>query len=179
MRSGPFTGPTRPPASVENLSRTCGMSGLTVAGSRSAPVTGPPTSAGWPRPGPPELIEVGAGAEARGSPDRLRYADTSCAATHAAPGKGYVVPNTITRRVFVAELAMISAPLILEAQERDKNKAKEEKRKEGEEKKDEAKEKAEDKVDDREKVVDAPGTDHAQDRRKDRRKDAVKKPPGA
>ena len=39
---------------------------------------------------------------------------------------------------------------------------------------DEAKEKAEDAADDRDKVVDGPGTDHAQDRRQDRRRDAVK-----
>ncbi len=96
-----------------------------------------------------------------------------------ADGKGDVVPNTISRRAFVAELAMLSAPLIVLADEKDKdkNKSKDEKKKEAEEKKDEAKDEAKDKADDREKV-DRPGTDHAEDRRKDRRKDAVK-PPGS
>ena len=83
------------------------------------------------------------------------------------------MPNTISRRAFVAELAVLSAPLIVLAQEKDKNKNKnkdknkDEKKKEAEEKKDEAKDEAKDKADDREEVVDAPGTDHAQDRRKD------------
>ena len=102
-----------------------------------------------------------------------------------ADGKGDVVPNTISRRAFVAELAILSAPVIVFGQEKAKEKSKskdadkdkEEKKEEAEEKKEEAKDKAKDKAEDREEIVDAPGTDHAQDRRKDRRKDAVKKPP--
>ena len=84
--------------------------------------------------------------------------------------------SILSRRAFVAGLAMLSIPLITLAQDKDKDKAKEDKKKKAEEKKGDAKDKAEDAVDDRDKAVDRPGTDSGADRRTDRRRDEVKKP---
>ena len=47
------------------------------------------------------------------------YFEVGCRGSRAE-GKGDVVPNTISRRAFVAELAVLSAPLIVLAQEKDK-----------------------------------------------------------
>ncbi len=100
-----------------------------------------------------------------------RYISRSGVEVHAPKGRGTScrtpsVDDVRGRAGHVERAADRPCPGEGQEQNKNKDKNKDEKKKEAEEKKDEAKDEVKDKADDREEVVDAPGTDHAQDRRR-------------
>jgi len=101
--------------------------------------------------------------------------DLCIAAIERAARKEDVMSATITRRMFVTALGMLTIPVIaLAAGQDDKDKKKEDAKKKAEDKKDDAKDKAKDAGDKADDAVDRPGSENGEDRRQDRRKDAVK-----